>query len=242
MNRNAHAVLALLSIAVAAYAIAAYALLPLGAVLHPDLRSSFAAHRHAVIYLHVFGAAVALLLGPIQFWTRWRVRWPALHRWLGSTYLALGVGVGGLSGLVLALDAFGGAWSRAGFGALAVLWIATGAMALQRILQGDVQGHRRWMVRNFALAFAAVTLRLYLPAGLVSGLSLQAAYPIVAWLCWVPNLVVAECLIHRATLTSTATQRVPTSSFSTGCEAPARCSRATSAGVSPAPPARYRAV
>ncbi len=197
MRISFNTLIALMSAVVAGYAIAAYALLPLGTVLHPDIRASFAAHGTVVVYLHVFCAAVALILGPLQFWSPMRMRWPSLHRWLGSAYLILGVGVGGLSGLFLAFNAFGGAWSRAGFGALAVLWMVTGAIALRRILQGDVPGHRRWMTRNYALTLAAVTLRLYLPASIVSGLSLDLAYPIVAWLCWVPNLVAAQWLLSR---------------------------------------------
>lgn len=208
MSKAFEPLVALLSFAVAAYAIAAYALLPLGTVLHPDIRASFASHGTGVVYLHVFGAAVALILGPLQFWASLRGRRPGLHRWFGSTYLALGVGVGGLSGLVLALNAFGGVWSRTGFGTLAVLWIATGAMALQRILRGDVQGHRRWMTRNFALTLAAVMLRIYLPASIVSGMSLDLAYPVVAWLCWLPNLVIAEWLLSRSSGDARATRRL----------------------------------
>lgn len=117
------------------------------------------------------------------------------------------MGVGGLSGLVLALNAFGGAWLRTGFGTLGVLWIATGIMALQNILQGDVQGRRRWMTRNFALTLAAVVLRLYLPASIVSGMSLDVAYPVVAWLCWMPNLVVAEWWLFRSARNAEVTQR-----------------------------------
>jgi hypothetical protein len=44
------------------------------------------------------------------------------------------------------------------------------------------------MVRNFALTFAAVTLRLYLPAWMIAGVAFDVAYPLIAWLCWVPNL------------------------------------------------------
>lgn len=53
------------------------------------------------------------------------------------------------------------------------------------------------MVRNFALTFAAVTLRLWLPASVVSGVPFELAYAIVAWLCWVPNLAVAEWMLDR---------------------------------------------
>jgi len=53
------------------------------------------------------------------------------------------------------------------------------------------------MVRNFALTFAAVTLRLWLPASVASGIGFEVAYPAVAWLCWLPNLLVAERLFNR---------------------------------------------
>jgi len=53
------------------------------------------------------------------------------------------------------------------------------------------------MVRNFALTFAAVTLRLWLPASIASGVPFELAYPAVAWLCWVPNLLAAELLLRQ---------------------------------------------
>lgn len=197
MRAIVHRLGAALCVGVAAYALVAYAVLPLGAVLHPALRGSFALHPAAWVYLHVFAAAAALLLGPLQFAASLRARRPRLHRWLGRLYLAVGVGLGGLSGFVLSLNAYGGAASRAGFSLLALLWLASGIVALQRILRGDVAGHRRWMVRNFALACAAVTLRMLLPAAVAGGVAIEVAYPLIAWLCWVPNLVVAEWLLRR---------------------------------------------
>jgi hypothetical protein len=53
------------------------------------------------------------------------------------------------------------------------------------------------MVRNFSLTFAAVTLRLWLPASVAAGVPFDLAYTVVAWLCWVPNLVAAELLLAR---------------------------------------------
>ena len=197
MTRTPFTLLGWLSFGVAVYAVAAYALLPIGAVLHPDLRPSFAAHAPAVVMLHAFGAAVALFVGPLQFWGRLRRARPGLHRALGTVYLAVGVGVGGLSSLVLAPRAFGGLPSQLGFGLLALAWLATGGAALASIVRGDVASHRRWMTLNFALTFAAVTLRLYLPAAIVGGVPLETAYRIVAWACWVPNVVVALWLGSR---------------------------------------------
>jgi uncharacterized membrane protein len=196
MRFGGYLVLVVLSLGVAAYAVAVYGLLPLGAQLHPDMRAVFEAHPVG-IYSHVFGAAVALAIGPFQFASRLRAARPRLHRWLGRVYLGIGVLVGGASGLFMAFHAFGGSAARLGFALLALAWLYTGARAYLAIRSGEASAHRRWMVRNFALTFAAVTLRLYLPTAMVSGIAFGTAYPAIAWLCWVPNLVVAELLFNR---------------------------------------------
>ena len=109
----------------------------------------------------------------------------------------IGVALGGAAGLTMAFHAFGGAVSRIGFAGLAVLWLYTGLRAYRAIRAGDVIAHRRWMIRNFSLTFAAVTLRLWLPAAMVAGFAFETAYPAIAWLCWVPNLLVAERFFNR---------------------------------------------
>ena len=53
------------------------------------------------------------------------------------------------------------------------------------------------MVRNFSLTFAAVTLRVYLGLFFVAGVPFELFYPFVAWLAWVPNLLIAEWLFNR---------------------------------------------
>lgn len=183
--------LAALSAGVALYAIVGYAVRPLGALVHPAMAASFANHAGAV-YLHVFGAATALLLGPLQFLPAVRSRHPGWHRWSGRLYLAGGVLAGGLSGLYLAAHAHGGPMARTGFAALALAWLFTGLRAYVAVRRHELAAHRRWMVRNYALAFAAVTLRAYLGAGVAAGAGFDVLYAWIAWLCWVPNLALAE--------------------------------------------------
>lgn len=197
MRPLGYAALCVLSIGVAAYAAVVYGFLPPGSLVHPDMRAGFEAHRLG-LYAHVFGSVAALALGPLQFSTRLRSRRIALHRALGRLYLGVGVLIGGLSGLYLAFHAFGGPLARLGFACLAVAWLYSGLRAYLAIRAGAVALHRAWMVRNFALAFAAVTLRLYLPASAVAGLDFAATYAWIAWLCWVPNLAAAELLFNRA--------------------------------------------
>ena len=190
MFRFVRATPALLCFAVSLYAIAAYGLLPVGALVHPDMKPAYEARAGAVA-LHVFSAVVALALGPFQFREGLRARRPKLHRAMGRIYLGVGVLVGGLSGLYLAAGAFGGPVARLGFATLALAWLYTGWKAYSAIRAGDVASHRRWMLRNFALTAAAVTLRIYLPASMLAGIAFEVAYPAIAWLCWVPNLLVA---------------------------------------------------
>jgi len=195
MRTAGKALLLLLCFGVALYAIIGYGVAPMGSLVHPDMKAAFVANA-AAFYTHVFAAMVALLLGPLQFSARVRRERIRVHRWTGRVYLTAGVLVGGLSGLYLSLFAFGGAVARLGFAALAVCWLYTGERAFLAIRQGAVEEHRRWMVRNFALALAAVTLRLYVPVSILAGIDFATAYAVIAWLCWVPNLVLAERLFN----------------------------------------------
>jgi uncharacterized membrane protein len=187
-----------LSIPIALYAFG-FQLLHFG---DPNFHTRFAS-TPVMAAFHVLGGGSALLLGGAQFSTRLRSRAPQLHRWSGRVYLTL-VLLGGLGGAALALHAAGGISARFGFMLLALLWLTTGALAYRAIRAGDIGAHRRWMTRNFAMTFGAVTLRLELPILIGGfGLSFDEAYPIVAWLAWVPNLIVADWLLlgRRATPT-----------------------------------------
>lgn len=70
--------------------------------------------------------------------------------------------------------------------ALGLAWIVVTGMGLAPALQ------RRWMLRSFALTAAAITLRVYLGASMAAGIDDAALLPLIAWLCWVPNLLAAQ--------------------------------------------------
>jgi uncharacterized membrane protein len=158
-------------------------------------------------YVHVTCGGLALLLSPLQFATRLRTRVPRVHRTIGRVVLAA-IALAGSAGLVLAPHSLAGAVGTAGFGLLAVLWLTCAATAFRSIRRRDVTAHRRWMVRTFALTYAAVTLRLWLGvmiagqialSGVDGGTAFHRAYLIVPFLSWVPNLLVAEWYLsaHR---------------------------------------------
>ena len=196
MRLSSYIVLIILSLAVTGYGVVVYGFMPLGSMVHPDMRVTFAAHSTG-LYLHIFASMLALVLGPFQFSPRLRATRIQFHRWLGRIYLGVGVLLGGLAGLYMAVYAYGGIAAKLGFACLAIAWLFTGLRAYLAIRAGKVALHRQWMVRNFALTFAAVTLRLYLPLSMVAGIPFQLTYPIIAWMCWVPNLVIAEWWFNR---------------------------------------------
>ncbi len=189
--------LSVLSVLVAAYAVGVYGFGPGAANLPPAFRENFG-RRPLAVAAHIFASAAALLLGPVQFSARVRRRWPAVHRLVGRVYLGAAVPVGGLAGLYLSWFAFGGPVARLGFGCLAVAWLYTAVRGYAAARGRDFAAHRRWMVRNYALTFAAVTLRLYLSLGHVLDLPFDLSYQLISWLCWVPNLVVGEGLARAA--------------------------------------------
>jgi uncharacterized membrane protein len=146
--------------------------------------------------LHIAGGIGALLAGPWQFSQKLRSRALNFHRWLGRFYL-LEVALGSIAGFAMALVSLEGLSTHFGFGILAVLWFLTGLQAYRMVRKGNIEAHRRWMIRNFALTLAAVTLRLYMPLMLVIlHWPFPRAFITVSWLCWVPNLLIAEWMVR----------------------------------------------
>lgn len=151
-------------------------------------------------YTHIYFGGLALLTGWSQFSKKWRIKFLKTHRALGKIYV-ISVLFSGLAGLYIAFHANGGLPAKLGFGILAVLWLYTTSLAYNNIKNKNITAHQRWMIRSYALCFAAVTLRLWLPTlpGLL-GIGFDEAYVIISWLCWVPNIMVAEIIIRKTGL------------------------------------------
>jgi len=103
----------------------------------------------------------------------------------------------GTAGIYMAVYSFGGWITHLGFGTLGVLLLLTTLAGYLAIRRHDVERHRDWMIRSYALIFAAVTLRIELPLLIASFGDFTPAYLVVSWLCWVPNAIVGEALVRR---------------------------------------------
>ncbi|MCE7993358.1 MAG: DUF2306 domain-containing protein [Roseivirga sp.] len=148
-------------------------------------------------YVHIILGGVALLTGWSQFLKRFRSKNLGTHRLLGKVYM-IAVMLSGLSGLYIALYAEGGIVAKAGFAGLALSWLFTTSKAYIAVRRGQINPHKKWMIRSYALTFAAVTLRIWLPMFQFGfGMDFISAYVIIAWLCWVPNIIWAEWKVSR---------------------------------------------
>lgn len=161
----------------------------------PDIKGRFFATAIAG-WAHTLGGAIAALIGPFQLIAKLRTSRPKLHRWLGRTYL-LAVLAGSLAGMFFSTQAQAGLIGNIGFASLGVFWFYSAGRAYLAIRRGDVQTHRRWMVRNYALTFGAATLRIQLPLLIIAGVGFPIAYTLVAWISWVPNWLIVEWWLRR---------------------------------------------
>ncbi len=151
-------------------------------------------------YAHVLAAAFILLIGIFQLHPLSRVRWPQWHRTLGKVY------VGGIlifsapGGMVMSFFIGRGPWVLSSFILQCTCWFVCTYLAYMAIRQGKIKAHQHWMLRSYALTLAAITLRLYVFISSWSlDLSQPAAYATIAWLSWVPNLLLCEFWIRRKT-------------------------------------------
>ncbi len=148
---------------------------------------------------HFIAGGIALAVGVFGFRRDLLARRTALHHRLGMLYMAAVFASGG-AGLAMAVFSAGGIAAHCGFGALAVLWLSSTYLGWMHIHVYDVARHRAWMVRSYALCYAAVMLRIELPILIAITHSFTIAYPIVSWSCWVPNLVFAQWWLARTDL------------------------------------------
>jgi uncharacterized membrane protein len=170
-----------------------------------DSRIDFSGGRYAVLVVHIFTAAVALVLGPLQFVPKIRAR-RKTHRAIGRTYLLVGVLPSAIATVPVAIWS-GNLLTQVGLITAAVLWLVTAALAYRAARDRDFARHRDWMMRNYALTFLAVTARALVPLLLLAGFALGAtapvadrarqAIPIGQTLAWIVNLAVVEVVIRR---------------------------------------------
>jgi hypothetical protein len=120
-------------------------------------------------------------------------------RLVGKVYVISAL-LSSTAGFGIAFFATGGIVASLGFLCLAVIWFYTTLNANLKIRHNQQVPHQKMMIFSYAACFAAVTLRIWLPM-LTSILGdFSIAYRIVAWMCWLPNIIVASLIVRRITV------------------------------------------
>jgi hypothetical protein len=170
--------------------------------------------HYALLVTHIFSAAIALVLGPLQFIPAIRARRP-VHRTIGRLYLLGGVLPSAVAAVPVALLS-GRLITQIGLTIPAILWLITGTLAYRAALRHDYTQHQNWMVRNYALTFLAVTSRILVPLLLLAqipfttgsiGDNAPSMIPVGQALGWIVNLIAAEILIRRRRSRSAMSRR-----------------------------------
>ena len=155
-------------------------------------------HWRVAFFIHVYASMWVLFAGFTQFSKTLLKKNSRLHRLLGYVYVTDVLLITGPAGLLMGFYANGGMGSRLAFVMLATLWIFCTAMALVKARQHHFRAHRAYMIRSYALTLSALTLRAWKYAITNSWeLPPMDVYRAVAWLGWVPNLLLAEYIIAR---------------------------------------------
>jgi len=163
------------------------------------LDAGFARHETLTI-IHIIPGLLFMLLAPLQFVKRIRVRRPALHRWIGRTVVGLGMVIGGSALVMSPQMAIGGPTETAAttlFGCVFLFAMIRGFIHIRR---GNRRLHREWMIRAFAIGMAVATIRpivgVFFATSRLTHLTPRDFFGVAFWLGFTIQFLIAEMWIR----------------------------------------------
>jgi uncharacterized membrane protein len=149
-------------------------------------------------YVHICTSVFVLLAGAFQFYKTNTARMKQLHRIVGKSYVVLVLFFAAPSGLIMGCYANGGIYSKISFVSISILWWVFTLLAFLKAKEKDFISHKNYMYRSYALTLSAISLRTYaLLLPYFFQLHSREMYTLIAWLSWVPNLLIAELIIYK---------------------------------------------
>lgn len=148
-------------------------------------------------YTHVYTSIFVLLFGFLAILKK-DFGLKNFHKNLGKLYIFLILILAAPSGIYMGIFANGGILSKISFVILGCLWWFSTYKAYQMARQKNFMQHKQWMWRSFALTLSAITLRMW-KVIIVYFLhpNPMDVYQIIAWMGWIPNLLLIEYLITK---------------------------------------------
>jgi hypothetical protein len=145
------------------------------------------------LFVHALGGAIALVVGALQFSTRLRQRFPALHRLLGRFYLA-SVSIAGPVAVYLQIT-HGIATMATETAVQASLWVMTALMAFVAVRNRNFEVHRQWMMRSYSITMIFVVFRIILALPVVAPTTDLGAERL-GWVLIICALLVPQLIIN----------------------------------------------
>lgn len=151
-----------------------------------------------LFYTHVYSAIFVLFAGFTQFNNYILQKHPKIHRNIGKLYVFTILFLAAPSGFFIGLFANGGIFSKISFSILAILWFHFTLKGFLFIKNKDVLNHKKMMLRSFALTFSAISLRFWkVILVYLFHPNPMDLYQIIAWLAWIPNILIIEYYILK---------------------------------------------
>ncbi|MDI9364998.1 MAG: DUF2306 domain-containing protein [Flavobacterium sp.] len=151
-----------------------------------------------IFFVHVYSAIFVLIAGFTQFSATILKTNKSLHRNAGKLYAIVVLVFAAPSGIFMGCFANGAWHSKVSFIVLGIIWWLFTGKAMLAIWQRQFILHEKMMVRSFALALSAITLRAWKVIIVYSfGTAPMDTYQIIAWLGWIPNLLIAEYYLNQ---------------------------------------------
>jgi hypothetical protein len=146
-------------------------------------------------YCHIIGSSIILIAGFFQFSQKVYTNRP-LHKALGKLYVFGVLFFAAPGAYVMTVFINRGLFVFMSFLSQNTLWTMFTFAAWLYIKKRKIEEHVEMMRRSYALALGAVTLRFYIWCFTVfgNGVNFEHNYIIIAFLSWLPNLLVAELI------------------------------------------------
>lgn len=148
-------------------------------------------------YTHVYTSIFVLLSGFLAI-LRKDFGLKNFHRNMGKVYIFLILIFAASSGIYMGFFANGDFYSKISFIILGGLWWISTFKAYQFARQKKFKEHKQWMWRSFALTVSAITLRMWkVIIVYLFHPNPMDVYQIIAWMGWIPNIILIEYLITK---------------------------------------------
>jgi uncharacterized membrane protein len=167
------------------------------------------ARRPVLTLVHILPGLFFVVLGPLQFSSKFRKRHLQWHRRSGRILFLCGAVIG-VSALVMsfAMPSIGGVNQAAATTLFGMWFLFALGKAFRHILRREIASHREWMIRAFSIGLAVATIRpiiaVFFATSPLSGLTPRQFFGAGFWIGFSLHLIVAEVWIRRTRLRTTA--------------------------------------